>query len=93
MLKVFEFIEVVARFHQYVMHENTGNAEAFATKLGISRASLFRLMNELSDYGIHIYYNRGQESYRYLYPELVEISISICEHETNVKNSIGQSQE
>lgn len=81
MMKVFEFIEVVARFHQYVMRGNTGDSSSFAQKLGISRATLFRLINELSDYGIHIYYSREQESYRYKSPELVEIHISICEHE------------
>ena len=81
MLKVFEFIEVVARFHQYVMRENTGNAGTFAKKLGISRATLFRLIDELSDYGIHIEYCRERMTYRYLFPERVEIKISICEQE------------
>lgn len=80
-MKVFEFIEIIARFHQYVMHENTGNADTFAKKLGISRASLFRLIAVLTDYGIHIEYCRGKISYRYLYPERVEIKISIGERE------------
>lgn len=79
MMKVFEFVEVVARFHQYVMRENTGNAETFAKKLGISRATLFRLIDELSDYGIHIEYCRERMTYRYLYPDCVEIKICICE--------------
>lgn len=79
MLKVFEFIETVAMFHSYMMHEHTGDAATFAEKLGISRATLFNLINELKDYGIHVEYSRVKKSYRYLYPDRVRIQISICE--------------
>lgn len=78
-MKVFEFIEIVAAFHQYMVHENTGNAATFAKKLGISRATVYRLINELIDYGIQIEYCREKQTYRYLYPEKVKISVSICE--------------
>lgn len=81
MMKVFEFVEVVARFHQYVMHGNTGDAATFAAKLGISRATLFNLIKELESYGIDIKYSRTRQSYYYLYPENVEIIISICQHQ------------
>lgn len=77
MMKVFEFIEVVARFHQYVMRENTGNAEAFAKKLGISRASLYNLINELETYGIEIDYSRTKETYYYRFCEKVKIILLI----------------
>ena len=79
MMKVFEFIEVVAVFHTYMMHGNTGDAATFAGKLGISRASLFNLISELKDYGIHIEYCRELQTYRYLYPDRVQIKMSICE--------------
>ena len=78
-MKVFEFIEVVAVFHTYMMHGNTGDAATFAGKLGISRATLYRLMDELEDYGIHIEYSRERQTYHYLYPDRVQIHISICE--------------
>ena len=80
MLKVFEFVEVIARFHHYMMLGNTGDASTFAEKLGISRATLFNLMNELRDYGIDIEYDRTHQAYRYSHPESVEITISICQH-------------
>ena len=80
-MKVFEFIDVVARFHQYVMRGNTGDAAAFAEKLGISRASLFNLINELKSYGIEIGYSRMRQTYYYQYPDKVEIRISICQYE------------
>lgn len=77
MMKVFEFIDVVATFHSYMMHGNTGNADAFAYKLGISRASLFNLINELKSYGIDIEYSRVCNTYRYTHPDKVEVKISI----------------
>ena len=77
MMKVFEFIEVIAVFHTYVMHGNTGDAATFASKLGISRSSLYNLIDELSSYGIEIEYCREQQTFRYMHPELVEIKVSI----------------
>lgn len=81
MLKVFEFIEVVARFHQYVMRENTGNAGTFAKKLGISRSCLYNLIEELQSYGIDIEYTRERQTYKYVYPDSVEIKVIICQHD------------
>lgn len=79
MMKVFKFVEVVAVFHQYMMHENTGSAATIAKKLGISRATLYRLIDELTEYGILIEYCKEKQTYRYLYPEKVKITITICE--------------
>lgn len=80
MMKVFEFVEVVARFHQYVMRGNTGDASSFAEKLGICRASLYNLLDELKSYGIEIIYNRERQSYLYLHSERVEIKVSIGQY-------------
>lgn len=81
MMKVFEFVEVVARFHQCVMRGGTGNAEAFSRKLGISRSTLYNLIDELEAYGIDIDYSRERQSYIYRYPDLVEINLYIRQHE------------
>lgn len=80
MMKVFEFIEVVARFHQYVMRGNTGDAASFAGKLGISRASLYNLLDELKSYGIDIAYSRERQTFLYLHAERVEIKVSIGQY-------------
>lgn len=87
MLKVFEFIEIVAAFHAYVMHENTGDASTFAKKLGVSRATIYRLIDELKSYGIHIKYSHARQTYFYQYPERVQINISIKElYDENLPN-------
>lgn len=69
-------------FHSYVMRGHTGDAATFAAKLGISRASLYNLINELRSYGIEIEYCREQQTYRYLYPDMVEVKITVRQIET-----------
>lgn len=87
MLKVFEFIEIVAAFHACVMREHTGDAVTFAEKLGISRSSLYNLISELKDYGIDIEYNREKQTFRYLYPERVEIKVTIRQNIENLSKN------
>lgn len=84
MLKVFEFIEIVAAFHAHVMREHTGDAGIFAAKLGISRSCLYNLISELKNYGIDIEYNRDRRTFMYLYPERVDITVSIRQYDENV---------
>lgn len=81
MKKVFEYVDLIARFHSYVMSQMTGNPDTFAHKLGISRSSLYNLISEIQSYGIDIVYSRELETFRYLYPEKVEISIKISQNE------------
>lgn len=81
MKKVFEYVDLIARFHSFVMSQMTGNPDTFAYKLGISRSSLYNLISEIQSYGIDIEYSRESETFRYLYPEKVEISIKISQKE------------
>lgn len=79
-MKVFNFIEVVMVFHSLVLHGNTGNAATFAKRLGVSRSTLYNLLDDLESYGIEIEYCRERKTYRYQHPELVEIKVLICQH-------------
>ena len=83
MKKVFEYVDLVARFHALVMTRTTGNPETFADKLGISRSSLYNLIEEIQSYGIEIEYSRTWQTFRYVYPDRVEIRLTICQHEKN----------
>ena len=76
-MKVVSFIDTVSLFHQYVIKENTGKAEDFARKLGVSRATLYNMLSELESYGIEIEYSRFRETYYYKYPENVNITLII----------------
>ena len=78
---MFEYVDLIARFHALVMSRTTGNPDTFADKLGISRSSLYNLIEEIQSYGIDIEYSRTWQTFFYTYPDLVEITISICQHE------------
>lgn len=79
--KVFEYVDLIARFHSYVMSQMTGDPDSFAYKLGISRSSLYNLISEIRSYGIDIVYSREQETFKYLHPEKVEICVKISQIE------------
>ena len=76
-MKVFEFIEKIALSHSLLIRENTGNAERFAEKLNVSRATIYNIIEELKSFDIEIEYSRPRETYYYKYPHKVKIYISI----------------
>lgn len=77
MKKVFGYIDLIAQFHAMVLSQNTGTPGAFADRLGISRSSVYNLIEEIKSYGIEIEYSRTRQTFKYRYPEKVEITISI----------------
>lgn len=81
MKKLFEYVDLIARFHALIMSCNTGTPDSFAYKLGISRSSLYNLLEEIQSYGIEIEYSRTRQTFFYTYPERVEIRIMIIQHE------------
>ena len=81
MKKLFEYVDLIARVHTLIMSSNTGTPDVFAYKLGISRSSLYNLLEEIQSYGIEIAYSRTRQTFFYVYPERVEIKIMIIQHE------------
>lgn len=76
-MNFIDTMHVVILLDKYVRHESTGNATRFARKLGICRATLFNIFNELKSEGIEIRYSKAKRSYYYQYPENVEIILVI----------------
>jgi hypothetical protein len=81
MRKFFSYVELLQRFHVQVKHGTTGTPDEFAKKLGISRSSLYNLIEQVKSFGIDIEYSRLDECFRYTYPDRVEINLTICQHE------------
>lgn len=81
MKNVFEYVDLIARFHSLVMSQMTGAPDTFAEKLCISRSSLYNLISEIQSYGIEIKYSREKETFLYSHPDKVEISIKIIQYE------------
>lgn len=58
-------IERIKRVDTYIKHKMTGDPEEFSTKLDISKRQLFRIIEELKDYGAPIEYNRSLRTFYY----------------------------
>jgi predicted DNA-binding transcriptional regulator YafY len=50
-------------FYYLIDNHSTGNPKEFASKLGVSRATLYRFITDLRDEGINIRFSRNQNSF------------------------------
>lgn len=87
----FETIERVSRLHTFIKGAKTGRPEVLADRLGISRASLYKLIDELKSYDAPIDYSRKQETFYYTkcFDLELQCSISIIHEEQELKKVIG----
>ncbi len=72
------FIKQIERIHRVVNEIDqriTGSPEEFSSKLNISKRQLFRILEELKDYGAPIEYNRSLKTFYYK-DEDFEIKVS-----------------
>lgn len=58
-------IKLLKRIHNLIKRKGTGSPEQFATRLEISRASVFRQIKILKMLGAKIQYSHDRESYVY----------------------------
>jgi len=64
-MNIFNTIERINRLHVLIKTGRTGNPETLAKRLGISRASLYNLLEELKSVKAPITYSRTLESFLY----------------------------
>lgn len=58
-------IERIERVDKFIKHKSTGDPKVFAAKLNISKRQLFRIIEELKDFGAPIAYSRALNSFYY----------------------------
>lgn len=58
-------IERIKRVDTHIKHKMTGDPEDFSKKLNISKRQLFRIIEELKDYGAPIEYDRSLRTFYY----------------------------
>ncbi len=58
-------IERIKRVDMYIRHKTTGDPGEFSNKLNISKRQLYRIIEELKDYGAPIEYNRSLRTFYY----------------------------
>lgn len=55
----------VERLHQLILAEKTGSPQQLANRLGISRATLYVLIDELNSLNLRVAYSRKYETFFY----------------------------
>lgn len=71
-MTIKEHIQRLKRIDQLVRLKATGNAKQLAARLDVSRASIFRYLDDLKDLGAPVVYCRDNQTY--IYEEFFELS-------------------
>ena len=67
-MKVFEYLDRISMMHKLVSGQRTGTPEEFARQLGVSRTSLYELIDELRSRGAPIIYSKSTKTFFYSQP-------------------------
>lgn len=89
-MKVFEYLDRISMMHKLVMRQNTGTPDEFAGQLGISRTTLYELIDELRSRGAPIAYSKSAKTFFYRQPYDIAVTCSLRPLTYNeVKESSG----
>ncbi len=64
-MRFLDQLEMLQRVDQLIRRKATGTPTDLASRLAVSRASVFRYINDLRDFGAPVEYCRFRESYYY----------------------------
>jgi biotin operon repressor len=67
-MKIFEYLDRIEMAHKLVSRQKTGTPEEFAKQLGVSRTSLYELIDELRSRGVPISYAKSAKTFFYQQP-------------------------
>jgi hypothetical protein len=76
-MKVFEYLDRIGKMHKLVQRQRTGTPEEFAKQLGVSRTSLYELIDELRSRGAPILYSKSTKTFFYSQPYDIAITCSL----------------
>jgi predicted DNA-binding transcriptional regulator YafY len=76
-MKVFEYLERISMMHKLVSRQRTGTPQEFARHLGVSRTSLYELIDELRSRGVPIAYSKSSKTFFYRQPYDIDITCSL----------------
>lgn len=76
-MKVFEYLDRISMMHKLVLRQKTGTPEEFARQLGVSRTSLYELIDELRLRGVPIAYSKSAKTFFYRQPYDITITCSL----------------
>jgi len=76
-MKILETLNRIEILHNLIKNERTGNPEYLSKKIGVSRATLYKIIEELKSYNAPIKYSRIKESFYYESSFHIEVRINI----------------
>jgi biotin operon repressor len=76
-MKVFEYLDRISMMHKLVLRQKTGTPEEFARQLGVSRTSLYELIDELRSRGVPISYSKSAKTFFYRQPYDIAVTCSL----------------
>ena len=76
-MKVFEYLDRISMAHKLVSRQKTGTPGEFACQLGVSRTSLYELIDELRSRGAPIAYSKSAKTFFYRQPYDIAVTCSL----------------
>ena len=73
-MKLFEFLDRISMMHRLVQRRGTGSPCELAGRLGVSRTSLYELIDELRSRGAPILYSKSSRTFYYSEPFDVSVT-------------------
>jgi biotin operon repressor len=76
-MKVFEYLDRISMMHKLVSRQKTGTPDEFAGQLGVSRTSLYEMIDELRSRGVPIAYSKSARTFFYRQPYDITVTCSL----------------
>ena len=76
-MKLFEYLDRISMMHKLVSRQKTGTPEELAHRLGVSRTSLYELIDELRSRGAPIAYSKSAKTFFYRQPYDITVSCTL----------------
>jgi biotin operon repressor len=76
-MKVFEYLDRISMMHKLVLRQRTGTPEEFARQLGVSRTTIYELIDELRSRGAPIVYSKSAKTFFYSQPYDITVTCSL----------------
>ena len=76
-MKVFEYLDRINRMHRMLVRQHTGTPLEFACQLGVSRTTLYEMIDELKSRGAPISYSKSLCTFFYTEPFEIDIRCSL----------------
>ena len=76
-MKVFEYLDRISKMHRMLIRQSTGTPSEFAHQLGVSRTTLYEMIDEFKSRGAPISYSKSLCTIYYTEPFEINVTCSL----------------